>query len=58
MTYDERREIDTYLDIVKKNAERLSRSVNMLQELVDKSECVIAENEDSISAKDKFLKTY
>ena len=58
MTYDERQEIDQYMDIIEKNAERLIRSVNMLKEAVDKKECVIKEKEDSESAKDKFLKQY
>lgn len=58
MTYDERQEIDQYMDIIEKNAERLIRSVNMLKEAVDKKECVIEEKEVSESAKYKFLKQY
>ena len=58
MTYDERQEIDQYMDIIEKNAERLIRSVNMLRETVDRKECVIKEKEDSESAKEKFLKQY
>lgn len=58
MTYDERQEIDQYMDIIEKNVERLIRSVNMLRETVDRKECVIKEKEDSESAKDKFLKQY
>ena len=58
MTYDERQEIDQYMDIIEKNAERLIRSVRMLKETVDKTECVIKEKEDSESAKEKFLKQY
>lgn len=58
MTYDERQEIDQYMDIIEKNAERLIRSVRMLRETVDKKECVIKEKEDSESAKEKFLKQY
>ena len=58
MTYDERQEIDQYMDIIEKNAERLIRSVNMLKEAVNKKECVIKEKEVSESAKDKFLKQY
>ena len=58
MTYDERQEIDQYMDIIEKNAERLIRSVRMLRETVDKTECVIKEKEDSENAKEKFLKQY
>lgn len=58
MTYDERQEIDQYMDIIEKNAERLIRSVRMLRETVDRKECVIKEKEVSESAKDKFLKQY
>lgn len=58
MTYDERQEIDQYMDIIEKNAERLIRSVRMLRETVDKKECVIKENEDVESAKEKYLKQY
>lgn len=31
MTYDERREIDEYLSIVKKNCERTLRSIELMQ---------------------------
>ncbi len=58
MTYDERQEIDLYMDIIEKNAERLIRSVNMLRETVDKKECVIKEDKEVESAKEKFLKEY
>lgn len=58
MTYDERQEIDMYIDIAKKNAERLVRSLNVLREAVDKTECVIKENEVIENAKEKFLKEY
>ena len=58
MTYDERQEIDLYMDIIKKNAERLIRSVNMLREAVDKKECVIKEDEKVENAKENFLKQY
>ena len=58
MTYDERQEIDLYMDIIEKNAERLIRSVNMLRETVDKKECVIKEDKEVESAKEKFLKQY
>jgi cell division septum initiation protein DivIVA len=58
MTYDERQEIDQYLDIIEKNAERLIRSVNMLRDTVDRKECVIKEYEKVESAKEKFLKQY
>jgi hypothetical protein len=58
MTYDERQEIDLYMDIIEKNAERLVRSVNMLKEAVNKKECVIKEDEKVESAKENFLKQY
>ena len=58
MTYAERQEIDLYMDIIEKNAERLIRSVNMLRETVDKKECVIKEDKEVESAKGKFLKEY
>ena len=58
MTYDERQEIDQYLDIIEKNAERLIRSVNMLRDTVDRKVCVIKEYEKVESAKEKFLKQY
>lgn len=58
MTYDERQEIDQYMDIIEKNAERLIRSVKMLRETGDRKECVIKEKEDSENAKEKFLKQY
>lgn len=58
MTYDERQEIDLYMDIIEKNAERLVRSVNMLRETVNKKECVIKEDEKVESAKEIFLKQY
>lgn len=58
MTYDERQEIDQYLDIIEKNAERLIRSVNMLRETVDKKECVIKEDMKVENAKENFLKQY
>ena len=58
MTYDERQEIDLYMDIIEKNAERLIRSVNMLRETVDKKKCVIKEDEKVESAKENFLKQY
>ena len=58
MTYDERQEIDLYMDIIEKNAERLIRSVNMLRETVDKKECVIKEDKEVESAKENFLKQY
>ena len=32
MTYDERREIAEYIDIVKKNCERTLRSINLMQD--------------------------
>jgi len=58
MTYDERREIEEYLGIIEKNADRLIRSVNMLREAINRKECVVKENEDVENAKENFLKQY
>lgn len=58
MTYDERLEIEEYLGIIEKNADRLIRSVNMLREAINKKECVVKENEDVENAKENFLKQY
>jgi len=54
MTYDERQEIETYLNIVKKNAERLLRSIDMMQEKLGKATCTIEKK----NAKEEFLKNY
>lgn len=64
MTYDERQEIELYLDIVKKNAERLVRSVEMMQDALGKMNCIIGEMKQSSkqyskeTAKEEFLKKY
>ena len=34
MTYDERREIDVWLDIVKRNCERTLRSIDLMQDAI------------------------
>lgn len=54
MTYDERREIEEYLTIIKKNCERLIRSVEMMQTALGKIECV----KKYETAKEEFLKNY
>lgn len=58
MTYDERREIEEYLDIVKKNANRLLHSVEMMQDAIGEMHCVIKSEEESENAKENFLKNY
>ena len=64
MTYDERQEIGIYLDIVKKNAERLVRSVEMMQDALGKMNCIIGEMKQNNkqhskeTAKEEFLKKY
>lgn len=45
MTYDERREIETYLDIVEKNSKRLERSVEMLKQALEKIPCHTSKDE-------------
>ena len=39
MTYDERREIGEYLDIVKKNCERTLRSIELMQNALGEMKC-------------------
>jgi len=61
MTYDERQEIEVYFGMVRKDIQRLSRCVDMMEAAVNKMQCVIKEDADkcdSESAKDKFLKQY
>ena len=43
MTYDERREIELYLNIIRQNAKRLERNVEMLQKALDKIPCHVKE---------------
>lgn len=54
MTYDERQEIEEYLTIIKKNCERVMRSIEMMQTALGKIECT-KKNEN---AKEDFLKNY
>ena len=56
MTYDERREIGEYMDIVKKNCERLMRSVEMMQDKIGNMKCDSEDNKQS--EKEKFLKQF
>lgn len=62
MTYDERLEIGEYLDIVKKNCERLLRSIDMMQDALGKIKCSNEKSNHDIyqnkSAKEKFLENY
>lgn len=39
MTYDERQEIEDWLVIVEKNAQRLERSIEMLRKKIDEYKC-------------------
>lgn len=39
MTYDERQEIEDWLVIVEKNAQRLERSIEMLRNKLDEYKC-------------------
>lgn len=54
MTYDERQEIEEYLSIIRKNCERLERSVEMMQKALGKIECKKKEE----NAKEEFLRNY
>lgn len=60
MTYDERLEIGEYLNIVKKNCERLLRSIEMMQDALGKIECTTESNQNKIqkTAKDIFLENF
>lgn len=46
MTYDERREIEEYTDIIGKNIKRLERSIEMLREAIDKMTRTARSNEE------------
>lgn len=54
MTYDERQEIEEYMNIIRRNCERVLRSVDMMQAALGKIECK-PKNEN---AKEEFLKKY
>lgn len=43
MTYDERRELDTWFDIVKRNCERTLRSIDLMQDVLGKMKCSASE---------------
>lgn len=58
MTYDERREIETYFGILRKDIQRLNRAVDLMEAAINQMECVIKENEDIENAKENFLKQY
>lgn len=51
MTYDERLEIGQYLDIVKKNAQRLIRSIDIMQDALGNMKCTIKNEEESKTMK-------
>ena len=57
MTYDERREIDEYLNIVKKNTERLLHSIELMRGAVDEMKYTF-EKEEHETKKENFLKHY
>jgi hypothetical protein len=54
MTYDERQEIEEYLVIIKKNCDRVIRSIDMMQMALGKIECKKKEE----NAKEEFLRNY
>lgn len=58
MTYDERQEIGVYFEMLRKDIQRLSRCVDLMEAAVDKIPCVIKEDEKVESAKENFLKQY
>lgn len=58
MTYDERQEIEVYFGMLKKDIQRLSRCIDLMEAAVDKMQCVIKEDEKVENAKEKFLKQY
>ena len=58
MTYDERQEIEVYFGMLKKDIQRLSRCIDLMEAAVGKMQCVIKEDEKVESAKENFLKQY
>ena len=61
MTYDERREIEELMKIVKKNCERTLRSIDILKDSIEKMPCEICAVKDKNSgesAKENFLINY
>ena len=46
MTYDERQEIGEWLDIVKKNCERTLRSIELMQDALDKMDVRFGRSKD------------
>ena len=57
MTYDERQELAEYLEIVKKNCQRLMHSIELTQGCLDKMKYTIVKEETG-STKEDFLKHY
>ena len=54
MTYDERQEIEVYLDIIQKNCERLLRSIDMMRNKLGEIKCETKND----NAKEDFLKCF
>ena len=48
MTYDERQEIEDWLVIVEKNAQRLERSIEMLRKKLDEYKCELPNDKSNI----------
>lgn len=47
MTYDERQEIEDWIVIVEKNAQRLERSIEMLRKKLDEYKCELPNNKSN-----------
>lgn len=45
MTYDERRELDECLDILRKNCQRLERSIDMMSKAIQKFDLKVEKGE-------------
>lgn len=59
MTYDERREISEYLNIVVMNCKRLMHSVELLQDCIGEMDCSFEQNKkETKESKEDFLKHY
>lgn len=58
MTIDERQEIAEYLDIVKRNCQRLMRSVDMLQDKLGEMGAEPVKIEPTKTFKEEFLEKF
>lgn len=61
MTYDERREIGEYLDIVKRNCSRLQRSIDLMQDMLGEMKTEDPKKKEAgaeKSAKEEFLENF